>query len=146
MQVLINHVLHKITSWLKQKMLNSPTIFINEDINTFLIHGIHKRIMRFQRLTRNLFLTLHGHNVHCQQWQLSKFLMRYSQSFDVCTLGHTTHMHTVIKFIPGSVKHVCCNGQQCMRYPITKFSEGHGQCWYVNAVFNKPPEKETAWC
>ena len=30
-------------------------------------------------LTRNLFLTLHGHNVHRQQRQLSKFLMRYQQ-------------------------------------------------------------------
>jgi hypothetical protein len=23
-----------------------------------------------------------------------------------------------------------------MRYPITNFLEGHGQWWYVNAVFN----------
>ena len=36
-------------------------------------------MVRFQKLTRNLFLTLHGHNVHRQQWQLSKFLMRYQQ-------------------------------------------------------------------
>ena len=34
---------------------------------------------RFQKLTRNLFLTLHGHNVYRQQRQLSKFLMRYQQ-------------------------------------------------------------------
>jgi len=34
---------------------------------------------QFQKLTRNLFLTLHGHNVRCQQQQLSKFLMRYQQ-------------------------------------------------------------------
>jgi len=40
------------------------------------IQGIHKRMVRFQKLTRNLFLTLHGHNVHHQQQQLSKFLMR----------------------------------------------------------------------
>ena len=35
---------------------------------------------------RNLFLSLHGHNVHRQQWQLSKFLMRYRQfaSHDYC--------------------------------------------------------------
>ena len=33
----------------------------------------------FQKLTRNLFLTLHGHNVHRQQQQLSKFLTRYQQ-------------------------------------------------------------------
>jgi hypothetical protein len=36
-------------------------------------------MVRFQKLTKNLFLTLHGHNVHRQQRQLSKFLMRYQQ-------------------------------------------------------------------
>jgi hypothetical protein len=36
-------------------------------------------MVRFQKLTRNLFLTLHGHNVHRQKRQLSKFLMRYQQ-------------------------------------------------------------------
>ena len=44
-----------------------------------IIQGIHKRMVQFQTLTRNLFLTLHGHNVHRQQRQLSKFLMRYQQ-------------------------------------------------------------------
>ena len=44
-----------------------------------IIQGIHNRMVRFQKLTRNLFLTLHGHNVHRQQRQLSKFLMRYQQ-------------------------------------------------------------------
>ena len=33
-------------------------------------------MVRFQKLRRNLFHTLHGHNVHSQQRQLSKFLMR----------------------------------------------------------------------
>ena len=41
------------------------------------IQGIHKRMVQFQKLTKNLFLTLHGHNVHRQQRQLSKFFMRY---------------------------------------------------------------------
>jgi len=36
------------------------------------IQGIHKRIVQFQKLTRNLFLTLRRHNVHHQQRQLSK--------------------------------------------------------------------------
>jgi len=96
----------------------------------------------FQKLTRKLFLTLYGHNLHRQQRQLSKFLMRWSQSFNVCTLGHTTHLHTVIKFIPDSVYHVRCNGLHYMRYPITKFLEGHGQWLYVNAVFNDPQRKK----
>jgi hypothetical protein len=43
------------------------------------IQGIHKIMLQFQKLTRNLFLTFHGHNVHRQQWQLSKFLVRYQQ-------------------------------------------------------------------
>jgi len=43
------------------------------------IQGIHKRMVRFQKLTRYLFLTLQGHNIHHQQQQLSKFHMRYQQ-------------------------------------------------------------------
>jgi hypothetical protein len=43
-------------------------------------------MVRFQKLTRNLFLTLHGHIVHRQQRQLVTFLMRYQQfvSHDYC--------------------------------------------------------------
>ena len=36
-------------------------------------------MVQFQKLTRNLFLTLHGQNVHRQQRQLSKFRMSYQQ-------------------------------------------------------------------
>jgi hypothetical protein len=36
-------------------------------------------MVRFQKLTRNLFLTLQGHNIHRQQRQWSKFLVRYQQ-------------------------------------------------------------------
>ena len=41
--------------------------------------GVYKRMVRFQKVTWNLFLTLHGHNVHRQQRKLTKFLMRYQQ-------------------------------------------------------------------
>jgi hypothetical protein len=34
---------------------------------------------RFQKFIKNLFLTLHGHNIQCQRRELSKFLMRYQQ-------------------------------------------------------------------
>ena len=47
--------------------------------STYIIQGVYKRMVRFQKLTRNLFLTLHGQNVHRQERQLSKFLMRYQQ-------------------------------------------------------------------
>ena len=36
-------------------------------------------MVQFQKVTRNLFLTLHGQNVHRQQRQLSKFHIRYQQ-------------------------------------------------------------------
>jgi hypothetical protein len=36
-------------------------------------------MVRLQKLIKNVFLTLHGHNIHSQQWQLSTFLMRYQQ-------------------------------------------------------------------
>ena len=52
----------------------APVLFVRK-----LIQGIHKRMVRFQKLTRNLFLTLNGHNVHRQQRQLSKFRMRNQQ-------------------------------------------------------------------
>jgi hypothetical protein len=36
-------------------------------------------MVQFQKLTRSLFLILHGHNVHRQQRKLSKFSMCYQQ-------------------------------------------------------------------
>jgi hypothetical protein len=45
-------------------------------VNTDHIHcDIHKRMVRFQKYIRNLFLNLHGHNIHRQRRQLSTFLM-----------------------------------------------------------------------
>jgi len=55
---------------------NSEYIYIYIYTGYIYIQDIHKRMVLFQKLTRNLFLNLHGHNVHRQQRQLSKFLMR----------------------------------------------------------------------
>jgi hypothetical protein len=43
-----------------------------------IIQGKHKRMVQFHKLLNNLFLTLHGHNIHCRQREL-KFLKRYQQ-------------------------------------------------------------------
>jgi hypothetical protein len=43
------------------------------------IQGMHKIMVLFQKLIKNVFLNLHGLNVHCQQRELSKFLLRYQQ-------------------------------------------------------------------
>jgi hypothetical protein len=43
------------------------------------MQGIDKRMVRFQKLIRNLFLFSHRNNMHCQQRELSIFLRRYEQ-------------------------------------------------------------------
>jgi hypothetical protein len=53
-----------------------------------LIQGIDKRMVRFQKLIKNLFLTLRGHNIHRQRRQLSKFLIRYQQFASCLLRGH----------------------------------------------------------
>ena len=47
--------------------------------NILIKQCVHKIMVQFQKLTRNLFLKLHGQNVHRQQRQLSQFRMRYQQ-------------------------------------------------------------------
>jgi hypothetical protein len=54
-----------------------------------IIQSIYKRMVPFQKLTRDLFLTLHGHNVHHQQRQLSKFLVHYQQLASQAYCGAT---------------------------------------------------------
>ena len=52
--------------------MNKVTACEEGRLTVFSIQGVYKRMVRFQKLTRNLFLTLHGQNVHRQQRQLSQ--------------------------------------------------------------------------
>jgi hypothetical protein len=36
-------------------------------------------MLQLEKLITNLFLSLQVHNIYCQQWKLSKFLMRYKK-------------------------------------------------------------------
>jgi hypothetical protein len=36
-------------------------------------------MVRFQKVIKNVFLALHGHNIHCQQQEMCKSLMLYQQ-------------------------------------------------------------------
>jgi len=67
-----------------RKYLNKHSSYSVDEffIRKLWIHGmyvykqsVHKWMVQFQKLTRNLFLTLHGQTVHRQQRQLSQFLM-----------------------------------------------------------------------
>jgi hypothetical protein len=43
------------------------------------MQDINKRMALFKTLVKNLLLDLYGYNMHCQQQELSKFLMHYQQ-------------------------------------------------------------------
>jgi hypothetical protein len=72
--------------------------------------------------------------------QVSHALIAILQCVCVYSLSHNTHPHGK-EILPRLGVACPFNGLQCMHYPFTKFLEGHGQWWYVNAVFNKPPKK-----
>ena len=82
------------------------------------IQGIHKRIVLFQKLRRNLFLTLHGHNVHRQQWQLSKFLLRYQQfaSHAYCGAAGPISKMTPAGFEPATLQQWLYERGSVLRY------------------------------
>ena len=73
-------------------------------------------MVRFQKLTRHLFLTLHGHNVHRQQRQLSKFLMRYQQFASHAYCGAAG---PVSKFASQQEKAFCVFRFEVSRFVIT---------------------------
>ena len=73
-------------------------------------------MVQFQKLTRNLFLTLHGHNVHRQQRQLSKFLMLYQQFAFHAYCGAAG---SVSKMAPQQEKAFCMLRFEVSRYVIT---------------------------
>jgi hypothetical protein len=53
---------------------------------------MHKRMVGFKKLINILFLNLHGHNMHCQQRELSMFLMHYQQFASHAYCGATGHL------------------------------------------------------
>ena len=108
------------------------------------IQGIHKRMVRFRKLTRNLFLTLHGHNVHHQQRQLSKFLMRYQQFASHAYCGAAV---PVSKMASQQEKSFCVLRFEVSRSVITVQREFRTRfrkdAW---CVFSKPCTKLTLRC
>ena len=111
---------------------------VNTVISFRIMQGIHKRMVRFQKLTRHLFLTLHGHNVHHQQRQLSKFLMRYQQfaSHAYCgTAGPVSKMVSqqenafcLLRFV---VSRSVITGRREFRARFRKYAPSHG-AYFLN--------------
>ena len=98
-------------------------------------------MVRFQKLTRNLFLTLHGHNVHRQQRQLSKFLMRYQQFAFHAYCGAAG---SASKMAPQQGKAFCVLRFEVSRSVITV--HGLEKTHHAWCVFSKPCTKLTLHC
>jgi len=81
-------------------------------------------MVRFQKLTRSLFLTLHGHNAHRQQRQLSEFLMRYQQFASHAYCGAAG---PVSKMASQQEKAFCVLRFEVSRYVITVQREFRAQ-------------------
>ena len=74
----------EIFGFLRQTSSDSYSVFMTLfserwTMGPFHIQRVYKRMVHFQKSTRNLFLTLHWQNLHRQQRQLSKFCMRCQQ-------------------------------------------------------------------
>ena len=78
-------------------------------------------MVRFQKLIRNLFLTLHWHNVHRQQRQLSKFLMRYQQFASHAYCGAAG---SVSKMVPQQDKAFCVWDEFDYRVDVCRVTNG----------------------
>jgi hypothetical protein len=70
------------SSFLQTKLSNCATFYHTvSELRSYT--GIQKKNGEVSKVTLHLqiqlFLTPHGHNIHCQQRELSKFLMRYQQ-------------------------------------------------------------------
>jgi len=100
--------------------------------------------VRFQKLTRNLFLTLHAHNLHRQQRQMSKFLMRYQQFASHSYIGA---VGPVSKMASQQEKAFCVLRFEMSRSVITVQCELRARfrkdAW---CVFCKPCTKLTLHC
>ena len=90
---------------------------------------------RFQKLTRNLFLTLHRHTVHRQQQQLSKFLMLYQQ------FASPAYCEASFQDGVAAGKGFLC--AQFWGFQICDYSAAWVLCGYV---FSKPCTKLTLRC
>jgi hypothetical protein len=65
--------------------LSKFTLFCLYPYTESHIQDIYKRMARLQKLSKNVFHVLHGHNINWQQRELSKFPVRYSSSLLMLT-------------------------------------------------------------
>jgi hypothetical protein len=116
-------------------------------VHTSSYFPIHKRMVRFLKLFKKLFPTLHGHNIHCQQLELSKFLMCYEQFASHAYWGAAG---PVSKMASQQEKASCVLLFEVSRSVITEQCEFRSQfnkyIILVCCVFSKPCTKLTLHC
>jgi hypothetical protein len=66
------------------------------------IQSVYKRMVRFQKLTRNLFSPYTGKTYTVSSSNCPSFYILIL-NLQCVHLGHTTHIHTIIEFVPYSM-------------------------------------------
>ena len=66
--------------------------------------------------------------------------------FNVSTIGHTTHIKPIVKFLPNASQHCIVNDwnsfcYSCLQLIRISWNRGH-----LDQSFHKSPQKEIAWC
>jgi len=106
----VHHLIHKNLSHIPVLRHMNPIHDLQSYFFKILwIQGIHKRMVRFQKLTRNLFLTLHGQNVHRQQRQLLCIpcIVPFTPTFSKCSLSLNFPANLVYAFLFFVVHAMC---------------------------------------
>jgi hypothetical protein len=98
-----------------------------------LYTGYKEKNGAVSKINKNLFLALHGHNIHCQQRKLSKFLMRYQQFASNAYCGATG---SVSKMALQQEKALCVLSFEVSKSVITVQRQ-------ISARFKK---NQYAWC
>ena len=111
----ITHALYRVFCIRYAKLNDVIRVILCEKCH-IRIQGFYKRMAQFQKLTRNLFLTLNGQNVYRQQRQWSKFRMRYQQFASHAYYGAA---ESVSKMAPQQEKAFCVLRFEVSRSVIT---------------------------
>jgi hypothetical protein len=73
--------------WVSSILMRHPSNSSLLDLISVIKHNIHKRTAWFQKLIKNVFLTLHWHNIYCQQRDCPRFSCATSSWLLMLTAG-----------------------------------------------------------
>ena len=72
--------------------------------------------------------------------------MECSKMFNVSTIGYTTHIKPIVRFLPNASQHCIVNGCNSFCYSCLQLTHVFRNRGHIGQPFHKSPQKEIAWC